>query len=241
MATTDPVVTPLQGGPHQYTTLVDRNGNVLSSIPVTGSFSFSDPAEAATGAAVPASALYIGGNKGGFLTGMLLDNNGFLQVSTASLIRAAILQGKAFAATTGNFAGAASSQYPLSIFNVNTNAFNVLIYSIIIRTATTLTNVEMKLTTADPAYGTSPTYQNLKAGGGASQLSASAVSYTTVSQTAPTAPFVQESIVSSNTMQELLTNDTAILLPAGASNGLTIWTEPSGTNSNAISIKWIEL
>ena len=52
-----------------------------SAIPISGTVTTTNSANGATGAAVPAQATYIGGNKSGNLAGLSLDASGYLQVN----------------------------------------------------------------------------------------------------------------------------------------------------------------
>lgn len=61
---------------------IDPTGTTIQ--PVSGTVTITDPANGATGAAVPATAVYVAGNKSGNLTGLLLDASGFLEVNLAA-------------------------------------------------------------------------------------------------------------------------------------------------------------
>lgn len=76
------------GGPNSNVIQFVNGGtatNVSSTFPLpvnaTVSATFSNPSSGFPGSTVPSQATYIGGNKGGVLTGVLLDSSGNLQVS----------------------------------------------------------------------------------------------------------------------------------------------------------------
>lgn len=75
-------------------TLYDTSGNYIATLPVsgtitanagTGTFNTDGVSEALIGAAVPAEATYIGGNKSGLLTGLTLDPNNNLNVNISDV------------------------------------------------------------------------------------------------------------------------------------------------------------
>jgi hypothetical protein len=150
------------------------------------------------------------------------------------------LQGHAYTAHNGlQTSATGTNDYPLSIFNPSASGKTILIYSLRIMAATAVANsitARLKFTTTDPAYSSSATVSNLKAGVSASAIAASCTYVT--ANTTPVAPFAQ--IDSANGPFELLQNEQIIVLPAGAANGITLLLETYAAGSYSISAKYVE-
>src|SRR6266487_5199211 len=87
-------------------------------------------------------------------------------VITQAQIAAAALTGKSYTATTGHVTSGASATAGLSIFNSST-AKTVIIYSLEGYNFSAGQNILLRMTTTDPALGTSVTPLNDSAGGAA--------------------------------------------------------------------------
>ncbi|HEX4207871.1 MAG TPA: hypothetical protein VHZ51_27465 [Ktedonobacteraceae bacterium] len=151
-------------------------------------------------------------------------------------IRYAIMNGQAFAVSTGKQAGPASSTVGLSIFN-NATAKNLFIFSIKVSVnANTIHAVN--LTSVDPALANALTPTNLKVGATSSAIAANC-SYSNAAVTPTRTNIDIVSTISSNTIDVFTSDDQGILLPAGAANGIAIFIT-QGSNNWGASMKWIE-
>lgn len=116
----------------------------------------------------------------------------------------------------------------LSIFNPSNSGKSLLIYSIQTVDGGANSIGRLQLTTTDPSGGTgftgTPTSSNSKAGGAATVASLSCSA--TAIAASVTVPGTIYGIFGqgSNTMNEVLTNGTAILLPSGVANGMAVIT-----------------
>lgn len=160
--------------------------------------------------------------------------------SVQSWMRHVALQGHAYCAHNGlQTSASGTNDYPLSIFNPSASGKTILIYSMRIMAGTASTNsitARLKFTTTDPAYSSSATVSNLKAGAAASSI-ASSCTYVT-SNTSPVGPFAQIDIASGPF--ELLQNDEIIVLPSGSANGVTLLLETYAVGSYSLGVKYVE-
>lgn len=154
-------------------------------------------------------------------------------------IRACILNGQGFSASLGLFtSGAGTNNYPLSVFNAKANPVNVLIYSVQVANGSGGMTALLQLVSSNPAFGSQVAPINQLAGGPASSLPASGVTWANSNQSITT-PYAQVATIAGTT-QELLTNGAAILLPKGSDNGLVAYIQTYGAGINSTLMRWIE-
>ena len=160
--------------------------------------------------------------------------------SVQSWVRQLALQGHAYNVHNGlQTSATGTNDYPLSIFNPSTSGKTILIYSLRVTAGSATASsiaARLKFTSSDPAYSSSATVSNLKAGAAASAIASSCTYVTTT--TSPVAPFAQIDIA--NGPLELLQNDQIIVLPSGTSNGITLLLETYAAASYSISGKYVE-
>lgn len=154
-------------------------------------------------------------------------------------VRACVLNGQSFSADIGLFtSGAGTNNYPLSVFNPKTSPVNVLIYSVQVANGSGGLTALLQLVTSNPAFGTQLVPINMQAGGNASQLSSTSVTWANSNQSIAT-PYEQVVAIASAT-QEMLTNGAAILLPKGSDNGLVAYIQTYAAGINSLLMRWIE-
>jgi hypothetical protein len=159
---------------------------------------------------------------------------------TESNILNAIRAGQGFIANTGQMSSATgTNNTPLSIFNPSTSGKNILVYSFTASSGTaggSSIAAYLAATTSDPAYGSTATITNNKAGGSSSAI-ASNCTFTTTSQSIPGG--IIETMYNTAPI-ELIAPGTAILLPSGSNHGLTLFMQTYANGIGAIMARWIE-
>lgn len=156
--------------------------------------------------------------------------------STQDWIRQLTWQGHAYCAHSGlQSAATGTNDYALSIFNPAASGKNVMLYAIHVA-ANVPFIAKVKATTSDPAYGSAAVVSNQRAGGGASAIASNCTCAT--SNTSNSGPYLQSEIASSPA--ELLTNERVLLLPAGSSNGISVFVETTGSGTYSITAHYIE-
>jgi len=149
-------------------------------------------------------------------------------------IRAFILTGQSYSATTGKQTSGGAIQTGACLLNNNT-AKNILIYSVRVGCATSSVHA-LNLVTADPAIsGVTIAAVNAKAGGAASSVTLEAQN--TAVSTAGS--IFDEQYILANTSVEFLQNGAAIYLPPNAVNGVLVLPNTS-TNVWFVGFKWVE-
>ncbi len=158
---------------------------------------------------------------------------------TEDQVRAWIANGQGFIGSTGMINSAAgTTNNPLCIFNPAVSGKNILIYSFIVSSGSAGQNgmsAFIKYVAIDPAYSSPAVVTNCSAGG---PTSAIAGSCTFTSNTVTIVSTIQ--FVASNAPIELLTNGSALLLPSGSANGVTVYMQTYETGISGITAKWIE-
>jgi hypothetical protein len=163
------------------------------------------------------------------------DNRGAIQ----DLVRGAIANGQGFSATIGLFtSGAGTNNYGLSIFNPNNSGKNILIYSVQAANGSGGATALLQLVTSNPAFSQQVAPINQLAGGPASVLPATDVTWANSNQSL-SGSFEQVATLASGTL-ELLTNGAAILLPNGSNNGLAAYLQTYAAGINSLLARWIE-
>lgn len=135
VTTAAPTYTTAQSAPCS----VDTAGNLR----ITGTISASNPSVSTTGAAVPASATYLGGNKAGNLVGVTLDGSGNLNVNVAA--------GGGSGGTSSSFGAAFPATGTAAGFKVVSSAPTLSNGNMEAPTLDTAGNLRTSITTALPA------------------------------------------------------------------------------------------
>jgi hypothetical protein len=160
--------------------------------------------------------------------------------SVQDWVRQLTWQGHAYSAHSGLQSSATgTNDYALSIFNPAASGKTIVLYGLHVAASSAATNTitaKLKYTTSDPAYGSAATVSNQRAGGSSSAIASNCT--LTTSNTVNSGPYCQSEI--SNSAAELLTNNAIIVLPAGTSNGLTIFLETYATGTYSITARYIE-
>lgn len=165
------------------------------------------------------------------MSGGFIDAYG--SMVTVDKVRDWIFNGQSFAACyTQTIGGAAQGNFALSIFNPSSNnKKNILVYSAKV-TQNSFTAVGgLFLDAADPAYNTSPTVVNLKAGASTSSIASVTANSATIS-------WPSNNFDTSYSTPEMLTNGSVILLPPG--NGMIIATFVGNSQEYALNARWVE-
>jgi hypothetical protein len=144
-----------------------------------------------------------------------------------------LFNGQCFAAAyTQTIGGAAQGNFALSIFNPSNSGKNILVFSSKVASNNFTAMAGLFLSTSDPGYNESPTVVNLKAGSGVSSIASVTANGSTIS-------WPSNNFDTAYSTPEMLSNNSAILLPPG--NGLIIATYVGNSQEYALSAKWIEL
>lgn len=151
-------------------------------------------------------------------------------------IRAFIVNGQGFSATTGKQTSGGAIQTGMCLINPANSGKNVLIYSVRVGVASSSVH-QLNLVTADPTLsGISVTAINSKPGGNSSVVTLEAQN--TAVTTSGT--MFDTQYLLANTSVEFLLNGSAILLPATSTiNGVLVLPATS-TNAWLAGMKWIE-
>jgi len=149
-------------------------------------------------------------------------------------IRAWIVNGQSFSATTGKLTAAGAINAGFSIFNPAASGKTVLIYSLKYVLGNNSFNT-LNLTTTDPLFGSALTVTNNKAGTATSSIASA--TYTN-SNVASSGTLNDTTGSASNTLTQIFFNGDVLVLPAG--NGAAFYLNISGANSWACTAEWIE-
>ncbi len=172
---------------------------------------------------------------GGAGQAFVLDALGNLSITDT--IRRLILAGKGFTLVTRQTSPGAGN-FGVAIFNPGTNGKTVVIYSIRIYENQSAGVHEMHLTTSDPAMGNALAPVNNLAG--STNTSGVTGSYASATQTIPGTGLIGLSAQGANIMPEVLTNGEVIVLPAGANNGLGVYTNLGAAGNWGVEMGYIE-
>jgi hypothetical protein len=155
-------------------------------------------------------------------------------VITEDQVRAWIVNGQSFSATTNKQTAAGAINAGFSIFNPAASGKTLLVYSLKYTIGNNSFNT-LNLTTSDPAFGSSLTVTNNKAGSATTSIASSTFTNTNVAS----AGTVNDTIGSAtNTMTQVLLNGDYLVLPSG--NGFAFYANLSGANAWCVSAEWIE-
>jgi len=142
-------------------------------------------------------------------------------------LQVAIMNGKGYVATTGLLATLTNANLimGLSVFNPLVGGKSLYIYSIKFSTVTASSaTLKYNLTTADPAFATVLTAQNLRPGGAASTASCTCAANNATASVSVTG--TQQDLLFTGaygTYEFLTTPEAGIMLPAGAANGVAVY------------------
>src|SRR5262249_51857298 len=140
-------------------------------------------------------------------------SDGLGNFSVQDYVRTAVAQGKGFLGSTG-LLNLATGTYALSLFNAVASGKSLLIYSARMSSGGSSFNAQFNLVTTNPSFANAVIASNARAGAASSVASAT---YASTNQ-APTGSIAHIEMGAQNLASELLTNNTAILLPSGAAN-----------------------
>ncbi len=150
-------------------------------------------------------------------------------------IRAWTVNGQSFSATTNKQTSAGAINAGFSIFNPVASGKTLILFSLKYTIGNNSFNT-LNLTTTDPAYGTSITPVNNKAGSGTTSIASATFTNTNVTG----AGTVNDAVGSaSNTQAQVLQNGDILVVPSG--NGFAFYLNLSGANSWVCSAEWIEM
>jgi hypothetical protein len=155
-------------------------------------------------------------------------------VITEDQMRAWIVNGQSFSATTNKQTAAGAINAGFSVFNPAASGKTLLVYSLKYTIGNNSFNT-LNLTTSDPALGSSLTVTNNRAGSGTTSVASSTFTNTNVAS----AGTVNDTIGSAtNVMTQVLLNGDYLVIPA--SNGFAFYANISGANAWCVSAEWIE-
>lgn len=158
-------------------------------------------------------------------------------VITEDQIRAWIIAGQGYQASTGKLTAAAATQ-AFSVFVPNTLTKNILIYSLKIGYSNASTMHDVRVVTTDPAFANNATISNSKQGGAATNGVTS--TYATTTQTASGTVFDAPE-TGANTPVDSFTGGQYYYIPAGTAGGLAIYFGNTAAGSLSATAKWIEI
>jgi hypothetical protein len=156
-------------------------------------------------------------------------------VFTEDQIRAWIINGQSYGTTTGKQTAAGSINAGFSLFNPAASGKVVLLYSLKFMIGNTSFNT-LTLTTSDPAFGSSLTISNNRAGAVGSSVVSATFTNTNVTTTGTTNDAIGSA---TNTLTQVFFNGDVLVIPAG--NGMAFYLNISGANSWAVSADWVEM
>ncbi|MBO0790785.1 MAG: hypothetical protein J2P36_07525 [Ktedonobacteraceae bacterium] len=169
------------------------------------------------------------------LVGQALRVDAAGNLSVQDFVRAAIMQGKGFIATTG-LLNLAAGTYPLSIFNPANSGKSLLIHSVRMSSGGSSINAQLNLVTTNPSFASAASPANARPGSGSSAASATFAS----TNQAPAGTIIQIEQGAQNVVSEQPGSGAAILLPAGSANGLVAYITTFATGYLAITASWLE-
>lgn len=156
-------------------------------------------------------------------------------VFTEDQIRAWIINGQSYSATTSKQTAAGAINAGFSLFNPAASGKVVLLYSLKFMIGNTSFNT-LTLTTTDPAFGSSLTITNNRAGAAGSSVVSATFTNTNMTTTGTTNDTVGGA---TNVLTQVFFNGDLLVLPAG--NGAAFYLNISGANSWAVSADWVEM
>ena len=183
------------------------------------------------------SALAGGFNPSGAVAGLNLDASGNLKTNTH--IRASLLAGTSFSATTGSVTNAGNSVFAgFSVFNPANSGVSILVHRITFFDNTNNGSHILEAVTVDPALATAITPVNRKLGG-----PASGASVTFLNTGFATGGTTLDIFSSQDTgLRDFLLGEDGILLPKGSAHGIVFapFFFATQTHFFGITVHWIE-
>ncbi|GHO78492.1 hypothetical protein KSD_62630 [Ktedonobacter sp. SOSP1-85] len=165
-----------------------------------------------------------------------VDTGGNLLV-TGGTLQNALLSGKSFSATTGKQTASSAAVVACSLYN-NTSA-NILLYSITCLSGSIRTH-QLTRGTSNLALGSNALVSNASLGGNSSLLPAGNVTYANSNQTI-SGTALDAFSAPAGQLIEVLGNGSLLLLPASASNSLTLYLDLAAAGDWKITYKWLEI
>jgi hypothetical protein len=151
-------------------------------------------------------------------------------------IRAWIIAGQGYQASTGKLAAAATGQ-AFSVFVPSSLSKNILIYSLKIGYSNASVMHDVRVVTVDPAFANNATISNSKQGGGATNGVTS--TYATTTQTASGTVF-DALETGANTSVDVFAPGQYYYIPAGTAGGLAVFLGNTAAGNLSVTAKWIE-
>ena len=170
---------------------------------------------------------------------VISENSAALPVVTEDTIRAFIIAGQGFNATTGKVSAANANQ-AVSFFSPVGNTKNVLLYSleIMYNNANAITH-DVRLASADPNYPNACSIVNMKqAAGVASSLVNATYSAATVA--ASGANLLAAPMTGQNLTAQVFENGALLFFPAGTANGVVAFLGNTGSGLFSVTLRWLE-
>jgi hypothetical protein len=223
---------------------VDSAGNLLVNVAVGGgggsTVTIADPTTPANKLAVDASGK-IGVNNFPSTQAINLSQvNGTAHsvnnpVITEDQVRAWMLNGQGFSATTGKLTAGGAITGGLSVFNPNASGKTLVILSLSYIIGNNSFN-QANLTTSDPALGTGVSATNNKAGSATASVTSCSSANTTVT---PAGTLSMSIGSASNAFTQALANGNLLIIPPN--NGIAFYSNLSGSNSWSVTLSWMEI
>ncbi len=166
------------------------------------------------------------------------ENSAALPVVTEDHIRAYIIAGQGFNATTGKVTAANANQ-AVSFFSPASNTKNVLLYSLEIMYSNAVAAHDLRLANADPNYPNACSISNLKQAAGAASSVVNAT-YSTATVAASGANLLAAPMTGVNLTAQLFANGAVLLLPAATANGVVVFLGNTAAGQFSVTLRWIE-
>jgi hypothetical protein len=154
---------------------------------------------------------------------------------TEDQLRAWIVNGQGFSATTGKLTAGGALTGGISIFNPNASGKTLILLSLGYIIGNNSFN-QVNLTTSDPALGTSVAATNNKAGSATASVASCSSANTTVT---PAGTLCMSIGSASNTFTQSLSGGNVLVIPPN--NGVAFYSNLSGSNSWSVTLTWVEI
>jgi len=170
---------------------------------------------------------------------VISENSAALPVVTEDTIRAFIIAGQGFNATTGKVSAANANQ-AVSFFSPVGNTKNVLLYSleIMYNNANAITH-DVRLASADPNYPNACSISNMKQATGVASSLVNAT-YSTATVAASGVNLLAAPMTGQNLTAQVFENGAVLFFPAGTANGVVAFLGNTGSGLFSVTLRWLE-